>query len=72
MLHPTKAILVVSLYADDVVMFCHPTRADSAAVRSILHLFGRALGLLVNYGKNSATTLNCEPEDSALITAELG
>jgi hypothetical protein len=44
LLHPTEAIPVVSLYADDMVMFCHPTRADTAAVKSILHLFGIASG----------------------------
>jgi hypothetical protein len=71
-LNPTKAIPVVSRYADDVVMFFQPTRADTAVVRSIMHLFGRASGLLVNYDKSSAITLNCEPKDSALITAELG
>jgi hypothetical protein len=72
LLHPMKAIPVVSLYADDVVMFCHPTRANIAAVRSILHLFGRASGRLVNYDKCSTTLLNCEPEDNVVITTSLG
>jgi hypothetical protein len=72
LLNPMKAIPVVSLYTDDVVIFCHPTRADTAAVRSILHLFGKASGRLVNYGKSSMTLLNCEPKDSAVITTSLG
>jgi hypothetical protein len=71
-LHPTKDIPVVSLYADDVVMFFHPTRADITIVGSILHLLGRASGLLVNYDKSSATTLNCEPGDNVVVTEELG
>jgi hypothetical protein len=71
-LHPTKTIPVVSLYADDVVMFCHPTVADANAVKSILRLFGRASGLQVNYDKSAATLLNCEEDAATAITATLG
>lgn len=71
-LHPRRTIPEVSLYAVDVVLFCHPSPSDIAAIKAILELFGRSSGLLVNYHKNSATLLNCEPEHAALITGNLG
>jgi hypothetical protein len=58
-LHPRKDIPPISLYADDVVLFCHPTANDLDAVREILHLFGRASGLNVNFSKSSASLLRC-------------
>jgi hypothetical protein len=63
---------VASLYADDVVMFCHPTVADANAVKSILRLFGTASGLQVNYDKSAATLLNCEEDVAAVIITTLG
>uniref|UniRef100_A0A453HYZ0 Reverse transcriptase domain-containing protein n=1 Tax=Aegilops tauschii subsp. strangulata TaxID=200361 RepID=A0A453HYZ0_AEGTS len=56
-LHPWRSIPSVSLYADDVVLFCHPTPSDISAVRSVLQLFGRASGLHVNFSKSSATLI---------------
>ena len=35
----------ISLYVDDVIMFCHPDRHDISAVREILRIFGIAFGL---------------------------
>ena len=43
-LHPRRTIPAFSLYADDLVLFCHPTESDIAAVREILRLFARASG----------------------------
>lgn len=71
-LHPRRAIPVVSLYADDVVMFCHPMPSDTAAIKSILDLFGKSSGLQVNYSKSSATLLNGEPDDAEIIRDTLG
>jgi hypothetical protein len=48
-------IPAISLYADDVVLFCHPSPSDVAAVRGILPMFSDASGLQVNYTKSSAT-----------------
>ena len=62
----------MSLYADDVVMFCHPTSDDVAAVKAILQIFGISSGLLVNYNKSSAALLHCTPADATAITNELG
>jgi hypothetical protein len=39
-LHASRPIPLVSLYADDVVLFCHPSVADITAVKAILRLFG--------------------------------
>jgi hypothetical protein len=47
-LHPRRHVPEMSLYADDVVLFCRPTHDDTAAVREILYLFGYAFGLLIN------------------------
>ncbi|KAK1684195.1 hypothetical protein QYE76_045043 [Lolium multiflorum] len=71
-LYPQKLIPPISLYADDVALFCHPSAGDTAAVRQILSLFGRSSGLRVNFTKNSATPLRCSPEDTALITEQMG
>jgi hypothetical protein len=71
-LHPRRPVPEISLYADDVVHFCHPTDNDLASIRAILQLFGRSSGLMVNYSKSSATLLHCETDEAARITATLG
>jgi hypothetical protein len=71
-LYPQKLIPPISLYADDVALFCHPSAGDTAAVREILSLFGRSSGLRVNFTKSSATPLRCNPEETALIMEQLG
>ena len=54
-LHPRRDIPAISLYADDVMLFCHATQGDVEAVRAILAIFSEASGLRVNYAKSSAT-----------------
>jgi hypothetical protein len=71
-LHPCRHVPVMSLYADDVVLFCHPSRSDTTAIRELLHLFGHASGLHVNYGKSSAALINCTDDDIATVTTGLG
>jgi hypothetical protein len=44
-LHPRRHVPTISLYADNVVLFCHPSCADNAAVKGIMQLFGSAFGL---------------------------
>jgi hypothetical protein len=53
----------ISLYADDVILFCHPIQEEIEAVKATLDLFGRASGLSVNYGKSTATLIRCAPEE---------
>jgi hypothetical protein len=54
-LHPSRHIPAISLYADDVVLFCHPSSDNIAAVKGILQLFGSASSLQVTYGKSSTS-----------------
>jgi hypothetical protein len=71
-LHPRRPVPEVSLYADDLVLFCHPTPEDLASVKAIFQLFGKASGLRVNYTKSTATLLNCTPDDATAVPTTLG
>ena len=66
-LHPRRAIPAISLYADDVMMFCHATTEEIAAVKGILDVFGTASGLRVNYAKSSATILHAGDYGEGLL-----
>jgi hypothetical protein len=55
----------VSLYADDVVIFCHPDETDLRAVRGILELFGQASGLRTNFAKCSVSPIACTDAEAA-------
>uniref|UniRef100_A0A453EX36 Reverse transcriptase domain-containing protein n=1 Tax=Aegilops tauschii subsp. strangulata TaxID=200361 RepID=A0A453EX36_AEGTS len=70
-LHPRRHIPTISLYADDVMLFCHATTGDVAAIKGILTLFGEASGLEVNYAKSSAIVLHGEPA-ADVVLAQLG
>uniref|UniRef100_A0A8R7TKT7 Reverse transcriptase domain-containing protein n=1 Tax=Triticum urartu TaxID=4572 RepID=A0A8R7TKT7_TRIUA len=61
----------ISLYADDVVVFCRPDHHDIFAVRELLRVFGLVSGLHTNYSKCSATPIQCNDEDIATIAAEM-
>jgi hypothetical protein len=39
---PWEVVTYVSLYADDMVIFCHPDEAELHTVHAILALFGNA------------------------------
>uniref|UniRef100_A0A453A7A9 Reverse transcriptase domain-containing protein n=1 Tax=Aegilops tauschii subsp. strangulata TaxID=200361 RepID=A0A453A7A9_AEGTS len=67
-LHPRRHIPAISLYADDVMVFCHATADDTTAIREILALFGRASGLKVNFTKSSATILHGDQAATEMIT----
>jgi hypothetical protein len=60
----------VSLYADDVVIFCHPDETDLRAVRGILELFGQVSGLRTNFAKCSVSPIACTDAE-AIGAAEL-
>ena len=62
----------MSLYADDVMLFCHPVPSDVAAVKGVLSLFGQASGLQVNFAKSSATLLHCDQEEAEPVVQQLG
>jgi hypothetical protein len=44
-LHPRHPIPSISLYPDDVILFCHTLLEEVEAVKELLKLFGRASGL---------------------------
>ena len=71
-LHPTRTMPAMSLYTDDVVLFCHPTPSDIDAVKAILLLVGRASGLMVNYTKSSASLMHCDIATATPVIAHLG
>ncbi|KAK1679133.1 hypothetical protein QYE76_039981 [Lolium multiflorum] len=54
----------VSLYADDVVIFCHPDETELRAIRGILELFGHASGLRTNFAKCSVSPIACSDEEA--------
>jgi hypothetical protein len=60
-------IPMISIYADGVVLFCHPTTEDIMAIKEIRNLFGRTSGLQVNFSKSSATLIHCSEEDTDAI-----
>lgn len=59
----------VSLYADDVVVFCHPHKDDLAAVREHLRVFCIASRLCTNLTKCAALPIQCSPDDKAAFAA---
>lgn len=71
-LHPRRTIPVISLYADDVILLCHPSPGDIMAVKEILRLFGRASDLHVNFRKSVAALIRCASEEAAHVAQLLG
>jgi hypothetical protein len=55
----------VSLYADDVVIFCHLDDMKLCAVCGILELFRKASGLHTNFAKCSVSPIACSGEEAA-------
>uniref|UniRef100_A0A453RUE9 Reverse transcriptase domain-containing protein n=1 Tax=Aegilops tauschii subsp. strangulata TaxID=200361 RepID=A0A453RUE9_AEGTS len=66
-LHPRRAIPAISLYADDVMLFCHATLEEISAVKGILDVFGMASGLWVNYSKSSVTVIHSDDSAAGLV-----
>ena len=48
-----------SLYADDAVIFFHPSRRDAVTINFVLKLMGEASGLVSNLLKSSLTPIHC-------------
>ncbi|XP_051219522.1 uncharacterized protein [Lolium perenne] len=59
-----ELVTSLSLYANDVVIFCHPDEAELRAVRGILELFGQASGLRTNFAKCSVFPIACNNEEA--------
>lgn len=56
-MRPSKIKFQCSFYADDVILFIHPTIQEATAVKEILNIFGAALGLQTNLAKCSITPI---------------
>lgn len=54
-----------SLYADDMVIFLHPTQQDLCLMRSILEVFAALSGLHTNVHKCQFSLIRCCEEDSS-------
>ena len=57
----------LSLFADDVALFVHPTEPDLLCIKEVLHVFGHVSGLRVNYRKTSATLIHGQQGDSERV-----
>ena len=66
-LNGCKPLQRLSLYADDVVLFIRPSRADITFVKEALVIFGEASGLNVNFAKSSAILICGEEQDEVLV-----
>jgi hypothetical protein len=62
----------ISVYADDVVIFCKPLDTELLVVKAILQVFGEASGLYVNYRKTSATLIREQEGDTERVGEMLG
>jgi len=71
-LQPRRVIPSISLYADDVILFCHLTMDDIEAVKGILRLFGHASRLNFNFTKSSATLIRVDAETATPLLQPLG
>jgi hypothetical protein len=58
-----KKLHRISLYADDVALFVHPSAADLSITLGILQLFGDASGLHNNAQKSNVIPIRCSMED---------
>lgn len=57
----------VSMYADDVALFLHPTATDMSTTLDILHLFGEASGLHNNEQKSNVYPIQCSEENLLVV-----
>src|SRR4051812_10698091 len=69
---PRELVTTVSLYADDVVIFCHPDETELCTVRALLTLFGEASGLRTNYDKCSISPIACSDKEALQAAAAMG
>jgi hypothetical protein len=62
----------VSLYADDVVIFCHPDEVELGVVREVLEIFGQASGLRTNFAKCSVSPIACSDAEAVAAAGHMG
>jgi hypothetical protein len=57
----------ISMYADDVVLFLHPSAANISITMDILRLFGEASGLHNNENKSNVYPIQCSEDDIMVV-----
>jgi hypothetical protein len=62
---------MLSLYADDVVLFLQPKDQDIQVVLSILKLFGEASGLQTNVQKSCVYPIRCSVGEMEVLQQQL-
>ena len=61
---PARAVKCrASIYADDLVIFLHPSARDYNYIQQILELFAGSSGLSTNIDKCTMTPICCSQED---------
>jgi len=60
------------MYADDVILFAHPSAQEATAIKELLRIFGDASGLRTNLAKCSITEIYTAGIDLAQIQQILG
>ena len=66
-----QAASSVSLFSNDVVIFCHPDTSELSTVSDILDLFGSVFGLRTNFTKSLAASIQCPDDMSDAVGAAL-
>jgi hypothetical protein len=64
------ARLRLSLYADDVMIFCNPVKSDITGVMQIMKAFGDTTGLQINMAKSSVALIRCVGIDMDDVLAD--
>lgn len=70
-LTPRHVASGVSLFADDMVIFCHTDAHELDPIKELLRLFGNASKLSTNFLKCSATPIRCGNDELATIESSL-
>lgn len=62
---------LLSVYADDTVLFFKPTTTEANTIKRLLTLFGEATGLKTNFCKSAITPIQCSNEQRVLVESIL-
>jgi hypothetical protein len=64
------ARLRISLYVDDVMIFCNPIKSDITGIMQIMKAFGDTTGLRINMAKISVAPIRCTGIDMDDVLAD--
>lgn len=69
---PGRGMSIISLYADDAVIFANPIKEEVDTLLNLLKSFGDATGLKLNQAKSSVIPINCEELPLSEVLQEFG